>query len=201
MDLLFDCAIFATACVAFWGIFWMGKLLPGAIKWDPTFIPTKAAWMQDPDTNIIHLPWTKTKHLLGHPVPIIPQRSCTCAVLALRAYMHAVPAPLSAPLFCYPHSSPATLRPLTTRMFLNRVNAILAPLDYPCITGHCFCIGGTTDLLVCRVPPAIVRMARCWHSDSFLLYWRKHNTVILQYARNIVESPGHITHHTQPRVG
>jgi hypothetical protein len=164
-DLLFDRAIFAATCIAFWGIFWLGKLLLGAIKWDPTFIPMQAAWMQDPDTNIIHLPWTKTKHLLGHPVPITLQRSRTCAISALHAYMHAVPAPPSVPLFCYPHSSPATLQPLTTCMFLDCINAILALLGYPRITGHYFCIGGTTDLLVCRVPPAIVCMAGHWHSN------------------------------------
>jgi hypothetical protein len=105
------------------------------------------------------------------------------------------------PLFCYPHGSPATLRLLTTCVFLNCVNAILVPPGYLHITGHCFCIGGTTDLLVHGVPPAIVRMAGHWHSNSFLLYWRKHNTVILQHVQNIAELPGHITHHAQPRVG
>jgi hypothetical protein len=96
-DSLFNCAIFAAMCIAFWGIFQMGKLLLGLIKWDPTFIPTQAAWMQGPETNIIHLPWTKTKHLLSHPVPIIPQCSHTCTVLALHAYMHMMPAPASTP--------------------------------------------------------------------------------------------------------
>ncbi|KAG2157540.1 hypothetical protein DEU56DRAFT_906174 [Suillus clintonianus] len=42
---------------------------------------------------------------------------------------------------------------------------------FPAISGHSFCIGGTTELLLCGVPPHIIKTLGRWSSDAFLLYW------------------------------
>jgi hypothetical protein len=114
----FGQAILAAACVAFWGQFRLGKLLTTLAKgWNPKLIPSCTLWVSL-DIDTIHLPWTKTKHLKGARVPILPQESRTCPVLALSSYARAVPAPPLVPLFCYPFESAGALRPLTKRAFL-----------------------------------------------------------------------------------
>lgn len=61
---------------------------------------------------------------------------------------------------------------LTTSKLVKVFNDILKEKALPLISGHCFRIGGTTTLLLKRVPPDIVKMLVRWTSDSFLRYWR-----------------------------
>jgi hypothetical protein len=73
-------------------------------------------------------------------------------------------------LFTYMSSK--GLRSLTKQRFLTRCNEIWTKRDFPRVTGHCFRIGGTTELLLAGVPPDVVKKMGRWNSDSFLRYWR-----------------------------
>ncbi|KAG2029225.1 hypothetical protein BDR03DRAFT_936867 [Suillus americanus] len=54
--------------------------------------------------------------------------------------------------------------------FLLVCNSIWAPHGLPCISGYCFHIGGTTELLLHNVPPHIIKVMGRWSSNSFLHY-------------------------------
>jgi hypothetical protein len=62
---------------------------------------------------------------------------------------------------------------LTHSKFIHHINDILknTKKGYPCISGHCFRITGTTFYLVSGVSLDIVKKFRCWHSQAFLEYW------------------------------
>ncbi|KAF9224679.1 hypothetical protein BS17DRAFT_795105 [Gyrodon lividus] len=45
------------------------------------------------------------------------------------------------------------------------------PSGIPTIASHSFCIGGTTELLLTRVPPDVVKALGFWSSNAFLHYW------------------------------
>jgi hypothetical protein len=62
---------------------------------------------------------------------------------------------------------------LYKKPFLARCNSILAANGLGRITGHCFRIGGTTELLMVGVHPDAVKKLGRWKSDAFLRYWRK----------------------------
>jgi hypothetical protein len=76
------------------------------------------------------------------------------------------------------HSIPGfvghTLLTLTRSRFICHINQILCAMNKHCphITGHCFCIGGTTFYLVSGVLPNIVKKFGCWQYQAYLEYWR-----------------------------
>jgi hypothetical protein len=74
---------------------------------------------------------------------------------------------------------------LSKPLFLRRCNAIWSALGYPRTTGHCFRIGGTTELLVAGTPTDVVKATGRWSSDSFLRYWRSLDVIAPQHIRNI----------------
>ncbi|KAF8813158.1 hypothetical protein BYT27DRAFT_7085171 [Phlegmacium glaucopus] len=50
----------------------------------------------------------------------------------------------------------------TKRTFLQCCNLVWQTLGYLHMTGHCFCIGGTTELLIAGTLPDIVRAMGHW---------------------------------------
>lgn len=62
--------------------------------------------------------------------------------------------------------------------FMRRCNDILHDLGYSRITGHCFRIGGTTELLLAGVDPEVVKKLGRWKSDAFLRYRRTSRTSV-----------------------
>ena len=74
---------------------------------------------------------------------------------------------------------------LTKPIFLQRCNEIWHALGYPRTTGHCFRIGGTTELLIAGTPPDIIKATGRWSSDSFLRYWRALDDIAPQYIRRL----------------
>lgn len=78
---------------------------------------------------------------------------------------------MESPLASYRLPS-GSLIPLTRCKFLARLNGIFEPRDLPIVTGHCLRIGGTTHLLLSRIPPDVVKLLSRWSSDAFLRYWR-----------------------------
>ena len=60
---------------------------------------------------------------------------------------------------------------LTRQALMRRCNEVWGHHGIPAISGHSFRIGGTTELLLCGVPPDVVKMMGRWKSDAFLIYW------------------------------
>jgi hypothetical protein len=182
-------AVFACALVAFWGQFRLGELLSDSIHaFDPALHPTRSAWSGTGNPSI-RLPWTKTTRNAGAFVVLPPQpRSRTCPVTAMATMFRTCRAPANAPLFG--HTVDGVFRPLVKRVFLAEVNRIAADLGLGRITGHCFRIGGTTQLLASGVPPDVVKAAGRWTSDSFLRYWRDHERVLPLHINDLIMSGG-----------
>jgi hypothetical protein len=178
-------AVFACTLVAFWGQFRLGKLLVDSLHaFDPAMHPVRAAW-SGASSPSIQLPWTKTTRNTGAVVSLPPQPcSRTCPVTAMITMIQTCPTPPNAPLFG--HMVDGTFRPLTKRLFLAEVNQIGAELGLGRITGHCFRISGTTQLLASGVPPDVVKAAGQWASDSFLCYWREHERVLPQHVIDLI---------------
>jgi integrase len=88
-------------------------------------------------------------------------------------------------MFAFPDANGAWIL-LTTRLFLARVNAIATLAKLPRVTGHCFRIGGTTELLRRGVPLEIVQVAGRWASDSFYRYWRLKQDILPQHIQDVV---------------
>ncbi|KAG1873658.1 hypothetical protein DFJ58DRAFT_759598 [Suillus subalutaceus] len=59
------------------------------------------------------------------------------------------------------------LMTLAVHKFLLVCNSVLAVHSLPRISHHCFCIGGTTTLLLRNMSPHVVKAIGRWSSDSF----------------------------------
>ncbi|KAG2063440.1 hypothetical protein BDR04DRAFT_941340, partial [Suillus decipiens] len=56
--------------------------------------------------------------------------------------------------------------------FLTGCNDIWKSSNLAALSGHCFRIGGATELLLRGVPPDMVATQGRWKSRAFLEYWR-----------------------------
>jgi hypothetical protein len=181
-----DATIAACAATAFWGQCRLGELLP--VSSSPYLsppLPTRSDFkrsLRDPRSCILFLPRTKTHHH-GQEVVLVDQRVPINPISLLKNHIRVNKVQGDTPLFSFlsPHGSAL----LTKTLFLRRCNAIWLALGYPKTTGHCFRIGGTTELLVAGVPPDIVRTTGRWSSESFLRYWRSLDSIAPFHIRNI----------------
>jgi hypothetical protein len=182
----FDAAVAACAATAFWGQCRLGELLPStpaALLSTP--FPTRAGFkrsVRNPQSCILHLPRTKTHHH-GQDIVLVDQCAAVNPILLLKRHLRMSAIPDDAHIFSY--SSPEGLKSLTKSLFLQRCNTIWQHLGYPRTTGHCFRIGGTTELLLAGTPPDVVKATGRWSSDSFLRYWRSLDDIAPQYIRHL----------------
>jgi hypothetical protein len=165
----FDTCCFALACCAFWGQARLGELI--ATNW------AKCPHLRDlldpvsaSGSRVLFLPWTKTTGFNGAELCLCRQYGCTDPINALSIHI-ATNNPVSGPLFSYRLGN--TLKTLTRAKFLSRITSILSHGGFAHITGHSFRIGGTTELLLRRIDPSVVRVMGRWSSDAFLRYWRQ----------------------------
>ena len=181
-----DAAIAACAVIAFWGQCRIGELLPvSALLPFPTPLPSRSDFkrsLKDPRSCILRLPHTKT-HRYGQDVVLVDQRLPINPISLLKNHFRVSGLPNDQFLFSY--VSPNGLIPLTKKVFLQRCNEIWSTFGYPHTTGHCFRIGGTTELLILGTPPDVVKATGCWSSDSFLRYWRSLEEIAPVHIRNV----------------
>lgn len=85
--------------------------------------------------------------------------------------------PDSAPLFAF-ETSDGNWSPLTRKWFVDCCNQIWRKANLLELTGHCFRIGGASELLLRGVPPDVVAMQGRWKSRAFLEYWRKIESIL-----------------------
>jgi hypothetical protein len=181
-----DVAIAACATTAFWGQCRLGELLPTSRTPTPdSSLPTRAGFRRSVRNSlscIIRLPRTKT-HCHGQDIVLVDQRAPINPIILLKRHLRFNDMPNDAHLFSY--STPTGFAPLTKSIFLRRCNEIWQALGYPHTSGHCFRIGGTTELLLAGTPPDVVKATGRWSSDSFLRYWRSLDDIAPQYIRHL----------------
>jgi hypothetical protein len=167
----------------------LGKLLPSSSS--PPFLnplPTRSDFkrsLRNPQSCLLHLPHTKT-HSHGQDVVLVDQREPINPILLLKNHLHVNGVPFDSHIFTFSSAdAPDGLSSLTRTLFLQRCNEIWQPFGYPRVTGHCFRIGGTTELLIAGTPPDVVKATGRWSSDSFLRYWRSLDDIAPHYLRNL----------------
>jgi hypothetical protein len=181
-----DAAVAACATTAFWGQCRLGELLP--ISSSPLLIatlPTRSDFkrsLKNLDSCILHLPTTKTNRC-GEDVVLVDQRFPINPISLLKNHIRINKVQSTTHIFSY--SSPTGSLSLTKPSFLRRCNTIWSSLGYPRTTGHCFRIGGTTELLVAGTPPDVVKVMGRWSSGSFLRYWRSLDNIVPLHVRNL----------------
>jgi hypothetical protein len=118
---------------------------------------------------MLHLAQTTKGSWKGEDIILCKQQgpSDPIEVILLHLSVNAVDDNL--PIFSYVTAS--GIRFLTRAKLLMRCNQVWLHEGLPLSSGHSFRIGGTTELLISRVPPDIVKMMGRWSSDSFLQYW------------------------------
>ena len=181
-----DVAVAAGAATAFWGQGRLGELLPPNLS--PSSIihlPTRSDFkrsLRNPHSCILRLPRTKT-HPHGQEIVLVDQHAAIDPISLLKRHLRINNIPNDAYIFSF--RTDTGLRPLTKSVFLRRCNEIWHPLGYPKTTGHCFRIGGTTELLVAGTPPDVVKAMGRWSSDSFMRYWRALDDIAPKYVRHL----------------
>nr|GAT53151.1 predicted protein [Mycena chlorophos] len=182
-----DVAVYAAACVAFWGQCRLGELLPisqidRSLNEKPTRANVTQSGSSKPSTKI-RLPHTKTQKA-GDDVFLVDQSRPFNPRTALQIHLTVNTLPSSSSLFAYRdrHGAP---RLLTRSIFLERCNTVWTAVGYPRTTGHSFRIGGTTELLLNNVPPAVVKAMGRWSSDAFMKYWRSLDIIAPLHGSNL----------------
>ena len=130
----------------------------------------------------LHLPRTKSQRR-GKDIALVSQHNPIDPISLLNNHLLVNLVPLNKPIFSF--SSPTGSSVLMTPVFLQRCNDIWCSLGYPHTTGHCFRIGGTTELLVSGVPPDVVKATGRWSSDSFFHYWRSLDDIAHIHVRKL----------------
>ncbi|KAJ6505708.1 DNA breaking-rejoining enzyme, partial [Mycena vitilis] len=181
-----DVAVFAAACVAFWGQCRLGELLPvSALPAATKFLPRRrhlTPSSRNKNSRTLRLPRTKTKKT-GDDVVLVAQDSPLDPRIALDMHLLANEHNGDLPLFTFNSTSGPKI--LTKPKFLQRCNEIWKIAGYPHTTGHSFRIGGTTELLLAGVPPDVVKAMGRWSSDAFLRYWRSLEDLAPLHAAHI----------------
>ena len=182
-----DAAVAACAATAFWGQCRLGELLPLSLSpLHPTPLPTRSALkrsLQNPHSCLLHLPRTKT-HPHGQNIVLVDQRIPINPISLIKNHFRVNRVSDNQHIFSY-LSTDGLHYSLSKSHFLRRCNTIWSALGYPRTTGHCFRIGGTTELLVAGTPPDVVKATGRWSSESFMRYWRSLDMLAPQYIRNI----------------
>lgn len=177
----FDTAVFATACMLFWGVRRLGELtVPSANGFNPERHVARKAKLRLRTTAkginfyTLTLPWSKTTNVAGLDITFTDCDDITSPVLALTQHLLLnTHIPSIAPFMAYESTTSAGWAPLTRDWFLHRCNTIWRKTDMATLTGHSFRIGGATELLLRGTPPDIVAAQGSWKSRAFLEYWRK----------------------------
>ncbi|GBE83385.1 hypothetical protein SCP_0504330 [Sparassis crispa] len=182
----FDAAVYAVACVAFWCCRRLGELvIPSVGAFDPVKHVARSASVAyrtlpgGTQYAVFHVPWTKTTKQLGADIIATEFGDPSSAVVALRHHLQAnARVPAHAPFFAFETSDTAGWAPMTRDWFLNRANAAWAAAGFEHLTGHCFRIGGATELLLRGTHPDVVATQGSWKSRAFLEYWRKIESIL-----------------------
>lgn len=170
----FDICVLACAFSCFWGLARLGELLPNNSSFDTAHPPyPKLSHLHTGPLQSfkLSLPWTKVSHWSGETLIISQQSGVVDPTTTLALHIAIDKLNPTDILFSYRTNS-GTLQVMTKPEFLSTCNMIWRRTGFDYTTGHSFCIGGTTQFLLCGIAPDIIKKAGRWSSDSFLRYWR-----------------------------
>ncbi|KAF8883100.1 hypothetical protein BD779DRAFT_1674640 [Infundibulicybe gibba] len=189
-----DVCVLAVATTAFWSQARLGELLsPSSRLFDSSRTP-RLSDLGGPATTAgsrkLHLPCTKVAGLRGEDIFICRQNGRSDPIAALSRHITRNSLTADLPLFSYDIGDGRHLA-LTRQKFMHRCNEIWTQQGWPRLTGHCFRIGGTTELLVAGVPPDVVKAMGRWSSDAFLRYWRSLDLIAPKYVELLKKSHPH----------
>jgi hypothetical protein len=181
----FDASVFAVACTAFWSCCRLGELIiVNANSFDPSRHVSRSSSFtrrippEGVKYSVLHIPWTKTSHVDSADVIISNLDDITNAFTAMNHHLTAnATVPPHAPFFAY-ETAEGGWAAMTKPWFLARCNQIWRSVNLLELTGHCFRIGGATELLLRGVPPDVVAVQGRWKSRAFLEYWRKIESIL-----------------------
>ena len=182
-----DVCILAAAMTAFWGQCRLAEILsPTATKLPnlSKLLLTLRSHLRPPCTSsgscMLHLAQTKKSGRKGEDIMLCRQLGPSDPIRALHHHLSVNDINDDLPIFSYITAS--GVRFLTRSKLLECCNSIWSENGLPSSSGHSFRIGGTTELLISRVPPDVVKTMGCWSSDSFLRYWRSLEIVVPLHA-------------------
>ncbi|KAF9226259.1 hypothetical protein BS17DRAFT_868094 [Gyrodon lividus] len=178
------------ACFSMWSQSCLGEILSEwKTSFKPAFVVCRSHLLPPFNQNgshKCHLPFTKVAKHRGEDVCICRKLGPSDPIATINNYLNINKIPPNLPLFSY--LSTRGWRCLTKKKLLARCNSIWLPAGIPEITGHSFCIGSTTKLLLTRVPPDVVKALGCWSSDAFLCYWRSLELLAPLHMENLPHS-------------
>lgn len=170
-----DAACLTVSDCALWGQAHLGELLPESQeKFSPKYFPMVHNLRPTSSSDLsrmLSLPWSKTAREKGEDLFLGKQSGMSDPITFLDLHLALNTPDSSSHLFAY-RDAKGDLTTLTKRKFLACCNSVWLQHGFPCISGHSFRIGGTTELLLRGVPPHIVKVLGRWSSDAFLRYWR-----------------------------
>jgi hypothetical protein len=127
---------------------------------------------------VLSILWMKTTHGEGANIVASGVDNVMNPVLALIHHLSAnYSMPADAPFFAF-ETDTNGWAPMTCSWFMERCNTVWKMASLPQLSGHCFRIGGATELLLQDTQPDVVAMQGRWKSWAFLEYWRKINLIL-----------------------
>ncbi|KAJ6447605.1 hypothetical protein C8R45DRAFT_948461 [Mycena sanguinolenta] len=181
-----DAAVWAVTCVAFWGCCRLGELLPSnGAAFHPSHHVTRGEEVHFENTDDgravstgFHIPWTKVTKEEGADICISEPEPVLSTQYAMQQHLHAnKKVPAYASLFAYEKAGGGHHN-MTKTEYLARVNDVWKHRGLLAVNGHSARIGGATELLLRGINPDVVAQQGRWSSHSFLLYWRKIQTIL-----------------------
>jgi hypothetical protein len=197
-----DAAVAGCLATTFYSVSRTGEFtVPALNAFDPALhvkpsdISTKTD-RNDLEVTVFHLPRTKCS-TVGEDVFWSRQDGITDPKASLENHLRVNQPRADGPLFAYTH--PKGVRPLTKRVFLERISAVAVSIGVDNLKGHGIRIGATLEYLLRGVPFDVVKSLGRWASDAFVLYLRKHAVIMAPYIQNraILES---FTRYTMPHA-
>lgn len=189
----FDIAVWAIACIAFWGLARLGELTVTALPFDGTRHVSFSAAIEWKTQEGVHsaslpIPWTKTTQTQGATILLTRERmEKSCPVQALWMQIRANSAlPPEAHLFGYT-TLEGKWKPMLKHLMMERCQAIWQEAGIQGPSGHSFRIGGTLHLLSRGTDVQIVQRLGRWSSDAFFLYWRNAQAIIPLHVASAAE--------------
>ncbi|CAE7121611.1 unnamed protein product [Rhizoctonia solani] len=189
-----DAAIYAIACVAFWGMCRLGELLGSSrLKHDPSKLPSRSSLKGMPLVGQpldLHLPCTKTSQREGATIRLLPQNGRTDPIYAVSNHLYVNSSnQTSDHLFAYRSDALGPPRCITKEQFLTRCNEIWTAKGKARLSGHNFRIGGANHLIDREVPSDIVKSMGRWKSGAYYKYWRKPEDKAVRFAQRLPDQP------------
>jgi hypothetical protein len=189
----FDASILAVAATAFWSCCRLGELLTNSVNsFDPTCNVSHNAPLRRDCTPtgvpfiILSIPWTRTTHTDSANIVASGVDDPSNPVSALVHHLLANSSvPGIAPFFAFEMDS-GGWAPMTRTWFINRCNKVWRVAGLSELSGHCFRIGGATELLLRGTPPDVVAMQGRWKSRAFLEYWRKIDSILPMFITSLL---------------